>query len=144
MATVTRVMGFDFGKQRIGVATGNTITQSATPLVTLQAINNKPDWVAIEKLLGEWQPQKLIIGRPLHKDGNSSDMTTAAEKFSRQLDGRFGIPVTLIDERMSSVEAEGRYKMMRQSGETKADKLNIDALSAQIILERWLGSNNEL
>lgn len=140
--SVTRIVGFDFGKQRIGVATGNTISGTATPLTTVHAINHKVDWTGIERILKEWKPQRVIVGRPLHKDGTSSELTDAAEKFARQLQGRFQCEIRLVDERFSSVEAEGRYKMMRQMGEQRADKSSIDALSAQIIVERWLQAAN--
>ena len=88
---IQTVLGFDFGERRIGIATGQTITSNATPLTTLKAINQKPDWQSIEKIIAEWKPDALIVGIPTYLDGSQSEMTLKAEKFCRQLEGRFKI-----------------------------------------------------
>lgn len=129
------LFGFDFGKKRIGTATGNTITGSATPLKTIA----NGDWAMLEKLLKEWRPKTLVVGRPANMDGTPHKMTEAAEHFAQALRDRFGLVVEMMDERQTSLEAEARFKALRQSGQAKqSDKEIIDSISAQIILERWL------
>jgi len=127
------LLGFDFGKKRTGVAVGQSLTGTATGLTTLQSQRNKPDWSAIEALIKEWQPNALVVGIPVHMDGKEQDMTLAARKFARQLEGRFQLPVHEADERLSSAEAE-------LSLGSNAEKEDIDREAARIILQSWLGS----
>ncbi|MDZ7686701.1 MAG: Holliday junction resolvase RuvX [Gammaproteobacteria bacterium] len=122
------VMGFDFGMSRIGVAVGQTVTGTASPLTVLEARDGIPDWQQIELLLREWRPSTIVVGLPLNMDGTDSDMSALAEKFGRRLHGRFGVDVEMMDERLSSREARERL------GD---DKL-LDAVAASIILETWL------
>lgn len=122
---------FDYGKKRIGLAVGQTITSTATALEIIKVVNNKPDWTTIEKIIGEWNPDKLIVGHPYTLDGERQEMTDAAEKFSRQLQGRFNLPVELIEEQLSSFEARRELKSTR----------DLDAVAARLILETWLNEN---
>ena len=133
---INSVLGFDYGEKRIGVATGQTITASATPLTTLNAINQKPDWAKIEKLIVEWKPDALIVGLPTYLDGTSSEMTKKAQRFSRQLDGRFNLPVYLMNETLSSFEAEQYLTKKDQH-----NKQEIDKMAAAIIVQSWLEQN---
>ena len=135
--TIQCVLGFDFGDKRIGIASGQTISCNATPLTTLSAINNKPDWKGIEKIIAEWQPDALIIGLPLYLDGSKSDMTARAEKFSRQLEGRFHLPIFTHNEALSSFEAE----QFLQTKKTQHNKPDIDKIAAAIIVQSWLEQN---
>lgn len=135
--TIQQVLGFDFGEQRIGVAIGQTITRSANPLTTLNAVNHKPDWVSIEKLIQQWQPDALIVGLPFYLDGSSSEMTKRAEKFSRQLEGRFKLPVYTLNEALSSFEAE----QFLQDKKKQHNKQEIDKIAAAIIVQNWLEQN---
>ncbi|TNF37838.1 MAG: Holliday junction resolvase RuvX [Gammaproteobacteria bacterium] len=137
--TIQTVLGFDYGERRIGIATGQTITCTATPLVTLNAIHQKPDWAGIEKLIQEWQPDALIVGIPRHRDGSASDITEKAERFCRQLEGRFRLPIYTVDERLSSAEAEEHLKQNRKIGQH--NKHEIDKMAAAIIVQRWLEQN---
>ena len=121
-------LAFDFGTRRIGVASGNSVTQSATPLHAI-VNNGSASFDAIEALIKAWQPHGLVVGVPRHPDGQPHAMTQKAERFARQLQGRFGLPVTLVDERYSSVEAQA------QGGHE-----NLDAQSAAVILEQHLRS----
>lgn len=121
-------MGFDFGMARIGVAVGQTITGSASPLTVLTARDGIPDWHQLERLLKAWKPARVIVGLPLNMDGSDSDMSALAEKFGRKLQGRFGVTVEMVDERLSSREARTRV----DEGEL------LDATAAAIILETWL------
>ncbi len=132
--SIQQVLGFDFGEQRIGVASGQTITGSASPLCTLKSVNNKPDWAAIEKLINQWQPDALIVGLPFYLDGSRSEMTERAEKFSRQLEGRFHLPVYTHNEALSSFEAE----TFLQSKKKQHDKQDIDKIAAALIVQSWL------
>jgi len=134
--SISTVLGFDYGEKRIGVATGQTITASATPLTTLTAINQKPDWDRIEKLINEWKPDALIVGLPTYLDGTFSEMTKKAQRFSRQLDGRFHLPVYLINEALSSFEAEQHIAKKDQH-----NKQEIDKMAAAIIVQSWLEQN---
>ncbi len=124
---------FDYGSKRIGVAVGQTITGTATPLEIINSYNNQPDWEKIQRLINDWQPQALVVGIPINMDGALQEMTEAAERFARQLEGRFHLPVFGVDERLSTFEAKNR------SGEETA----VDSIAAQAILETWLTENNE-
>lgn len=120
-------MGFDYGSKRIGVAVGQTLTCSAQPLAIVPVKNLQIDWAHISTLIQEWQPDALVVGLPMHADGSDNTTTVAARRFSRQLQGRYHLPVHIIDERLSSVAA----------AEKKGSRKSLDAIAAQIILETW-------
>jgi putative holliday junction resolvase len=120
-------LAFDFGTKRVGVASGNTVTRSATPLRTI-AETGDARFSAIGKLLSEWAPDALVVGIPYHPDGAPHDNTDRAKRFARQLHGRFRLPVHEVDERYSTTEAQA-------SGAG-----DVDAASAAIILEQYLRS----
>src|SRR5882672_6794183 len=103
--TTGSVLAFDFGLQRIGVAVGEPELGTAHPLPVLAAASQAGRMTAIEQLIREWKPALLVVGRPLGEDGAPHEMTRRAERFARQLNGRFGLPVELVDESFSSVEA---------------------------------------
>jgi putative Holliday junction resolvase len=128
---IKSLLCFDFGTKRIGVAVGQTVTQTANPLQTVRNKNNRPDWKTIEQLVDEWQPDALVVGQPLNMRDEVQEMTIAAEKFMRQLHGRFHLPVYSIDERLSSFEAAQR------TGRTT----DLDPVAAQAILETWFAEN---
>jgi len=133
------LLAFDFGRQRIGIAVGQEITNSSNPLTTLKAINNKPDWDGISKLINEWQPDALVVGIPLQMDGSEQEMSQAARRFGRQLHGRYRLPIFEADERLSSREAEQQIKQQRKNGTRgRSQKGDIDKLAASVILQRWL------
>lgn len=98
-------LSFDFGTKSIGVAVGQRITGTARPLPALKAQDGKPDWNIIEKLLKEWQPEAVIVGLPLNMDGSEQPLTARARNFANKIHGRFGVKITLHDERLSTVEA---------------------------------------
>ena len=122
-----QLLAFDFGTQRTGVASGNLITRSATPQPTIAA-QGDARFVQIAQRIREWMPQALVVGVPYHPDGAPHENTVRAQKFARQLRGRFGLPVFEVDERFSTTEALA-------SGAKDAD-----AASACIILEQFLRS----
>lgn len=122
---------FDYGRKRIGVAVGQTITGTATPLETISVEKGVPDWRRIKEILDKWRPHALVIGDPVNLDGSSQPMSLASDRFVRQLSARFDYPVYRIDERLSSYEARARLK----------DTRNLDPVAAQVILETWLSEH---
>ncbi len=120
-------LAFDFGLKRTGVASGNLLTRTATPQATIAA-EGLARFPVIQKRISEWQPDALVVGVPFHPDGASHDKTVRAQKFARQLRGRFGLQVFEVDERYSTTEA------------LAAGAKDADAASACIILEQFLRS----
>jgi putative Holliday junction resolvase len=134
------ILAFDFGLRRIGVAVGQATTRTASNLETVRN-GREPDWRAVDRLVREWRPQLLLVGLPLGPDGDETDMSKAARSFGAQLENRYSLPVDFADERLTSRAAESRFAELRASGGLRrknADQL--DAISAQIILENWLQS----
>ena len=115
---------FDYGTRRIGVAAGNTVTHSAQPLRSIDAVGDAR-FAAIGALIGEWRPDALVVGVPRHPDGAPHDNTRRAERFARQLHGRFELPVHAVDERYSTTEA------------LAAGAKDADAAAAVILLEQF-------
>lgn len=132
------VIGFDFGTQSIGVAIGNPITGSATPLSALKARDGVPNWDILEQVIKEWQPQRLIVGLPLNMDGSEQPITQRARKFGNRLHGRFGLPVDFQDERLTTVDA--RADLFEHGGYKALQKGAIDSGSAVVIIESWYAS----
>jgi putative Holliday junction resolvase len=132
-------LGFDFGYKRIGVAVGQKLTGSASPLATLEAKQGVPNWDTIQKLLVEWEPSALIVGLPTCIDDSELYTTKAAQKFANQLTRRFSLPVHLVDERLSTMEA--RSHLFAKGGYRKIKTSEVDSIAACIILEQWLKSN---
>ena len=126
---------FVFGPKSIGVAVGQQLTGTARPLNALKAQDGVPNWEQIERLLKEWQPDRVIVGLPLNMDGTEQPLTARARKFANRLHGRFGVQVDLHDERLSTVEA--RADLFSRGGYKALTKGSVDSLSAVIILESW-------
>jgi putative Holliday junction resolvase len=134
------ILGFDFGMRRIGVAIGQTATHTASSLETVSH-GREPDWSAIDRLVAEWKPSALLVGLPLGKEGDETDMSRAARRFGDTLHKRYSLDVLYADERLSSKAAERRFADLRASGGLRRKHSNqLDAMSAQIILENWLGT----
>ncbi len=129
------LLGFDFGTKSIGVAVGQQLTGTARALAALKAQDGTPDWLLIEKLLNEWQPDYVVVGLPLNMDGTEQPLTARARKFANRLHGRFGVRVELQDERLSTVEA--RAGLFARGGYRALQKGQVDSQSAVIILEDW-------
>ncbi len=132
-------MSFDYGKKRIGIAMGQRITQSANGIGCISAVDGKPNWEQLDKLVAEWKPDAFVVGLPLNMDGSESDMSKRANKFSKRLHGRFGKPSFTIDERLTTFEAKQTAKSMGHKGHYKSDP--VDELAAQLILQSWLEEN---
>lgn len=122
------VIGFDYGRRRIGVAIGQTVTGTATPLTTLNAHEGQPDWARVRALLDEWRPDCAVIGLPGSGDGAPHPLADAITRFGRRLHGRFGLAVEYVDETLSSHEAAA----------LGARNAALDALAARLLLETWL------
>lgn len=136
MTKTQSILCFDYGTKVIGVAIGQSITRTANPLVELKAKDGIPNWIEVEKLLNEWKPDLLLVGLPLNMDGSESALSQRATKFGNRLHGRFGLPVTMADERLSSFAAKG--EIIERSGSRDFKNQQVDSLSAKIILESWL------
>ncbi len=133
-------LGFDYGTRWIGVATGQTLLGTASPLKPLNARDGIPDWEEVGRLISEWQPDIVVVGLPLNMDGSPSELSQRASKFGRRLNGRFGVEVEFWDERLSSFEAKGDIMANRHSKDFKREA--VDSLSAQLILESWMRSQS--
>ena len=133
------VLAFDFGERRIGVAVGELQLGIAHPLETIDAAANDARFAFIATLLQEWRPVLLVVGLPLALDGGEHRLTGLARKFAQRLHGRFGIETRLVDERLTSVEAQ---REARASGLTARDsKRHVDPLAAKLILEAFFNDN---
>lgn len=129
-------IGFDFGFKRIGVAVGQLLTRTASPLPTMNAIQGVPDWNQIQQHIHAWHPEAFIVGLPTCIDNKELYTTAAARRFAKALHQRFSIPVHLVDERLSTVEA--RRCLFDSGGYRKIKKTEVDSIAACIILEQWL------
>lgn len=137
------LLGFDYGLKRIGVAVGQELTGTASPVKTLHLTGGQVDWKAIEQLIDEWQPDALIVGLPLNMDGSEHEMTAAARRFGRRLHGRFDLPIYEVDERLSSIAAEERLQEgAGRRGRKRGHSERIDQEAAQIILQTWLNEQH--
>ena len=137
------VLSFDYGKRRIGVACGDSVSRAASPLRGVPAGPQGPQWGGIDKLIDDWRPAMLVVGLPYNADGSEGTTAGAARGFAAELGKRYSLPVRLVDERYSSLEAQERLKGARESGMRKrrVTKVDIDAAAACVILERWFDEN---
>lgn len=133
------VLAFDFGERRIGVAVGELQLGIAHPLETIDAVANEARFARIDELLQEWRPVLLVVGLPLALDGTEHRLTALARKFSQRLHGRFDIEIRMVDERLTSVEAQ---REARASGlSARESKRHVDPLAAKLILEAFFNEN---
>lgn len=132
---MSQLLAFDFGLARIGVAVGQTITKTASPLDTLKAKQGKPDWQQLTELLAQWKPEQIIVGEPLNMDGTTQKITEKAREFADQLQQKYQVKTTLFDERLSSVAA--REAVFEMGGYKKLKQSQIDSIAAVLILESW-------
>ena len=132
---VGTVLAFDFGERRIGVAVGETILKLAHPLITIDSEINEVRFTQIQALIEEWRPALLVVGLPLSVDGEAHAMTKLSTRFAQRLEGRFSLPVTLVDERFSSAEASQNLKEAGIYG--RQQKAMIDQVAAQTILQSY-------
>jgi len=136
------VLGFDFGAKRIGVAVGQFITRSASPITILNSRGGIPDWKNIESLKNEWKANAFVVGMPYNMDGTEQEITKGAKKFGRQLEKMFKLPVYFVDERLTTKEAQWSLRENKEKKRLQNNK-NVDSLAAKIILESFLRLNNK-
>lgn len=140
MSKPRTILAFDFGLRRIGVAVGQDVTGSASPLGVVANRDGNVDFAAIDKLVQEWTPTMLVVGIPSHADGSPSEMQVPVKSFVQSLD-RYQLDIDTIDERYTSIEAERVLKEARQSGTRgRISKEMIDSAAAVFIAERYLAS----
>lgn len=129
MSSTRVVLAFDFGLKHIGVAIGQLVTRTASPLNAVKAIDGRvTTWSPLDEIVCTWRPDRLLVGLPLNMDGSESEMSERARRFGRQLAGRYHLPVDMVDERLTTFEAR----------ELGADRENPHALAARLIAESWL------
>jgi putative Holliday junction resolvase len=135
------ILCFDFGLRRIGVAVGQDVTGSASPLGVIQNRDDGIDYAHIERLIAEWRPTGLVVGMPAHADGSATDLKPAIDAFIEVLT-RYELPVETVDERYTSVEAERILKQARADGRSRRiSKGMIDSAAAVLIAERYLSGS---
>jgi putative Holliday junction resolvase len=134
------ILAFDYGRRRIGVAVGQTITESASPLGVVDNDFSGPDQEKIASLIKEWRPSRLVVGMPAHADGSASDMQNYVNQFIATL-AVFELEIDTVDERFTSVEAEAKLKDARAAGARgRITKESIDSAAAVLIAERYLAA----
>ena len=133
-------LGFDFGNKKIGVAVGYADTGIASPLQTIRSLNQVPNWQVIGQLIAEWRPAGLVVGISKQADGSDNIITPRMEKFCRQLQGRFNLPVHNVDEALTTFVAK---QLLFDDLKVSAAKLWAvqDQLSAQLILQSWFNQS---
>jgi putative Holliday junction resolvase len=124
-------LSFDFGSKKIGVASGQSLTGTASPLDIIKANNGVPSWDEIAMLVQQWQPELIVVGLPLNMDGTESELSLRAKKFARRIAANYTCAVGLMDERLTSREAR---ELSSHNGE-------IDNVAAALILESWFNSH---
>ena len=132
------IMAFDFGIRNIGIAIGQEITRTASTFYAINANDGQPDWVELDMIINEWNPNLFVVGDPLNMDGTRSKIQESSDKFSTALNKRYDIEIEKTDERLSSREAKERLENIQMGIK---DSTNKHSISAQIILEDWFRSN---
>ena len=136
MSAHETIIAIDFGLRNIGVAVGNTLSLTSRPLTILQARDGVPDWDALSSIFSEWRPDRILVGNPLNMDDSESNMGRQGARLDRRIEGRFGLPVTLVDERLSSREAKANALAAGHRGDFAS--IPVDDEAAAIILATWL------
>lgn len=139
MTAVKTVLAFDFGLKRIGLASGDTLTKSAAPRPAVEVGRSGPDWDAIGREVRALAPGQLVVGAPYNADGSAAALGERARRFAAELERRFALPVHLVDERFSSLEASAQLKARRASGarRRRVRAADVDSAAAAVILGRW-------
>jgi putative holliday junction resolvase len=138
-------LAFDYGRRRIGMAAGDTLTATAAPRPAVAAHAGVPDWTAIEREVHALRPHVLVVGVPYNADGSDSSLAPAARQFGQSLRARFALPVEHVDEHGSSLEAGRTLKDQRASGQRRrrVQREDIDSAAAAVILTRWLAGEGD-
>ncbi|MCG6976001.1 MAG: Holliday junction resolvase RuvX [Acidiferrobacterales bacterium] len=130
------ILGFDYGEKTIGVAVGNSASGQAHPLANVRVIRGQPEWEKISSLIDEWRPAALVVGLPLNMDGSENPVTPKARKFGNRLNGRYNLPVHMVDERLTTRDA--RTELYNAGVTERRHKPVLDKLAAQSILQTFL------
>ena len=130
------ILGFDYGEKTIGVAVGNSASGQAHPLANIRVIRGQPEWEKISSLIDEWRPTALVVGLPLNMDGSENPVTPKARKFGNRLNGRYNLPVHMVDERLTTRDA--RTELYNAGVTERRHKPVLDKLAAQSILQTFL------
>ncbi|HET8819505.1 MAG TPA: Holliday junction resolvase RuvX [Xanthomonadaceae bacterium] len=135
------VLGFDVGMRRIGVAVGSAYGTGARALAVIDVHAHGPDWAEIDRLNKEWRPDGMVVGDPMTLGGGDQPIRRRAHAFASELSVRYAVPVVLVDERASSIEAAQRFAADRAQGRRRRrDAAALDAVAAAVIVERWLAA----
>jgi putative holliday junction resolvase len=139
MSSPTLVLGFDYGTRRIGVACGNTLTQTAQPLKTIARGVSLP-WNDIASIVAEFSPSQFVVGLPYNMDGTETALVPEVRAFAAELEARFQRPVAMVDERLSSRAAEGELRDAREQGRKRSRVTHddVDMIAAKLLVEQWL------
>ena len=135
------VLGFDVGARRIGVAIGSSFGHGARALAVIDVHGGQIDWASVDRLHKEWRPDGLVVGDPMTLDGGDQPIRARARAFAAELKARYGLPVVMVDERASSIEAAQRFAVDRAQGRRRRrDAVALDAVAAAVIVERWFAA----
>jgi len=130
---VQKIIALDYGLKKIGVAVGQMVTRTARPLEVVPCYADKPNWEALDLIIKTWRPDLIVVGLPLHMDATETELSHLATEFSQAVESRYGMPVTLVDERLSTQEAKVQaIEAGLKPGEP------VDAFAAKLILETWI------
>lgn len=132
------LLAIDYGRARIGVASGQMITRTASPVGTVEAYDGVPNWIDLDKIIKRWNPSDIIVGLPLDTKGLDTDITRDARRFAIEIEERYKKIVHLINEAYSTREARWRLESIK---DTKVSHIKVDALAACVILETWMSEN---
>lgn len=138
---IIRVLGIDFGTKRMGIAVGQTVTQTAEPLCNIAMRHGIPDWQALDKLVKKWRPDAFIIGIPLNMDGSEQTLSHTVRAFAELLKARYDVPIFETDERLTTKDAKER--LFQAGGFTALQDGQVDQLAAQLILENWFHTQGQ-
>lgn len=143
MSSDTRlVLGFDFGTTRIGLAVGQSLTASASPIDPIRARDGIPDWDALDAIIAQWRPDALVVGIPLNMDGTISEMARRARKFANRIQDRYQLPCYLCDERLTTAAAKRIH--LDAGGSRNFKQESVDGLAASLILQDWFNSSDRI
>ena len=130
-----QIIAFDYGEKKIGVAVGQTSTNTSSPLQIIFNKDNKTNWISISSLLDEWKPGLILLGKPLSMDGSESEIMKKVDKFYKELKSIYDADIEFVDERLTTFEAREILK------DEKHD--NVDAHAAKILIDNWFDINRE-
>ena len=130
-----QIIAFDYGEKKIGVAVGQTSTNTSSPLQIIFNKDNKTNWISISSLLDEWKPDLILLGKPLNMDGSESEIMKKIDKFYKELKSIYDADIEFVDERLTTFEAREILK------DEKHD--NVDAHAAKILIDNWFDINRD-